>query len=93
MNVAINSLSGTLPLQYGWDPRTKVIVCAARVMCAKEFVIKGYYIFRIIANMGFWILVMTGRALLMSPNGRNASRDGLVKLWEGAFIICNPITL
>ena len=41
--------------------------------------------FYIIANMGFWILVMTGQALLMSPKGRNASRDGLVKLWEGGF--------
>ena len=26
-----------------------------------------------------------GQALLMSPKGRNASRDGLVKLWEGGF--------
>ena len=41
--------------------------------------------FHIFANMGFWLLVMTGRALLMSPKGRNASRDGLVKLWEGGF--------
>ena len=31
------------------------------------------------------VLVMTGQALLMSPKGRNASRDGLVKLWEGGF--------
>ena len=30
-------------------------------------------------------LIMTGQALLMSPKGRNASRDGLVKLWGGAF--------
>ena len=28
---------------------------------------------------------MTGQALLMSPEGRNTSRDGLVKLWEGDF--------
>ena len=41
--------------------------------------------FPIIANMGFWLLVMTGQALLMSPKGQNASRDGLVKLWEGGF--------
>ena len=26
-----------------------------------------------------------GQALLMSPKGQNASRDGLVKLWEGGF--------
>ena len=45
------------------------------------------------ANMGFWFLVMTEQALLMSPKGRNASRDGLVKLWGEAFIICNTITL
>ena len=41
--------------------------------------------FHIIANMGFGLLVMTGQALLMSPKGRNASRDSLVKLWEGGF--------
>ena len=41
--------------------------------------------FHIFANMEFWFLVMTGQALLMSPKGRNASRDGLVKLWEGGF--------
>ena len=29
----------------------------------------------------------------MSPKGRNASRDSLVKLWEGTFIICYTITL
>ena len=29
--------------------------------------------------------MMTGRALLMNPKGRNASRDDLVKLWEGGF--------
>ena len=54
--------------------------------------------FHIIANMGFWFLVMTGRALLMSPKGQNASRDGLVKLWEGGFclfailLLCEIIT-
>ena len=58
---------------------------------AKEFVIERYYIFHIIANMGFWFLI-TGQALLMSPNRRNASRDDLVKLWEGTFIVCNNIT-
>ena len=53
-----------------------------------------FHIFHIIANMGFWFLIMTGQALLMSPKGRNASRDGLVKLWGGGlFIICNTITL
>ena len=35
-----NSLSGTLHFRYGWDSRTKVMVCAARVMCAKEFVME-----------------------------------------------------
>ena len=35
--------------------------------------------------MGFWVLVMMGQALLMSPKGRNTFRDGLVKLWEGGF--------
>ena len=37
--------------------------------------------------MGFWFLVMTGPAQLMSPKGQIASRDGLVKLWEGAFVL------
>ena len=71
--------------------RTKVIACAACVMYAKEFVIERFYIFHISANTGFCFLVMTGQALLMSPKGRNATRDGLVKLWEGFFIICNTI--
>ena len=62
-----------------------------RVMCAKEFVIERFYTFHINANVGFCFSVMTGQALLMSPNGQNASWDGLVKLWEGAFIICNTI--
>ena len=47
--------------------------------CPKEFVIGRYDIFHIIAIMGFCFLVMTGQALLTSPKGRNASRDGLVK--------------
>ena len=34
---------------------------------------------------GVLVLVMTGQALLMSPKGRNASRDGLIKLWKGGF--------
>ena len=59
----------------------------------KDFVIERYYIFHIMANMGFWFLVMTRQALLMSPKGRNTFRDGLVILWKGAFIICNTITL
>ena len=62
-------------------------------MCAKEFVIERCYIFHIIANMGLCFFVMTERVLLMSPNGRNASRNGLVILRERAFIICNTITL
>ena len=73
--------------------RTKMIACAVRVMCTKEFVIKRYYIFHIIENMEFCFLMITGQALLMTPKGRNASRDGLIKLWEGAFIICNTIIL
>ena len=38
-------------------------------------------------------LVVTGQALLVSPKEQNASRDGVVKLWEGTFIICNTTTL
>ena len=47
----------------------------------------------IVANGGFCFLVMTGQALLMSPKGQNESRNGLVKLWEGAFIACNTVLL
>ena len=32
---------------------------------------------------GVLVLVMMEQALLMSPKERNASRNGLVKLWEG----------
>ena len=33
----------------------------------------------------------TGQALLKSPNGQNASRDGRVKLnWVG-YIVCNTL--
>ena len=32
-----------------------------------------------------------GQALLRSPRGRNASRDGLVKL--GWYIVCNTLKL
>ena len=50
---------------------------------------------RMILHLSYYckygVLVMTGQALLMSPKGRNASRNGLVKLWEGAFNICNII--
>ena len=46
------------------EPLTKVIACAARVICAKEFVIEKYYIFHVIANMGFCFLVMMGQAQL-----------------------------
>ena len=34
---------------------------------------------------GVLVLVMMGQALLMSPKGQNASRNGLVKVWEGGF--------
>ena len=40
ISLIINSLSGALHLPYGWDPRTKVMACATRVTCAKEFVIE-----------------------------------------------------
>ena len=93
ISLTINSSSSTLHLRCGWNPLTKVIACAARVMCANEIVIERYYIFHIIANMRFCFLVMTGKTLLMSPKERNASRDGLFKLREGTFIVCNTITL
>ena len=38
--------------------------------------------------MSGFLLLVTGRALLMSPKGRNASRDGLVKIgWVVILII------
>ena len=33
-----------------------------------------------------WFFVMTGQALLMSPKGRSASMDGLVKILEGLLL-------
>ena len=93
ISLTINSSSSTLHLRYVWDPRTKVIACATCEVCAKEFVIERYYLFYIIVNMGFCFLAMTGQALLMSPKGRNASWDGLVKLWKEAFILGNTTVL
>ena len=66
------------------DP-LKICFETARVMCAKKFVVERYYIFDVIASMGLIFDDGTGPA--------NASRDGLVKLWGGALIICNTITL
>ena len=37
---------------YGWDSLTKVIACAARVMCAKELVIERYYFFILLQILG-----------------------------------------
>ena len=42
---------------------------------------------------GVLVLVMTGQDLLMSPKGQNASRDGLVKLWERVFFLLFAILL
>ena len=58
-------------------------MCHARDVC--KGICNRMIHFYIIANMGFWFLVMTGQALLMSPKGRNVPTDGLVKLWEGGF--------
>ena len=41
--------------------------------------------FEISANMGYFASM--GQALLMSPKGRNASKDGLVKLVVGIFLL------
>ena len=81
----VESSGGTLPLQYGWDPLTKVITCVIRVMCAKKFVIEKFYIFHIIANMGYYFLAVTGQALLMSP--------GMVSLNYGSRFILFAILL
>ena len=50
-------------------------------------------ILRIFHIIAIWGLVLTGQTMLMSPKGRNACSDGLVKSWERDFIICNTITL
>ena len=55
----------------------------ARDVC--EEICNGMIHFSCYCKYGVLVLVMTGQALLMSPKGRNASRDGLVKLWEGGF--------
>ena len=43
------------------------------------------YTFKISANVGCFDV--TGQALLMSPKGRNASRDVLVKLIAGVCLL------
>ena len=48
-------------LRYGWDARTKVIACTTREVC-EEICNRMILHFHIIANMGFWFLVMTGPA-------------------------------
>ena len=67
---------------------TRPSLDAFRPVCNRMILHFSYY-----GKYRVLVLVMTGQALLMSPKGRNASRDGLVKLWEGAFIICNTLTL
>ena len=37
--------------------------------------------------MSGFLLLVTGRALLMSPKGRNASKDGLVKIGRVVILI------
>ena len=44
-------------------------------------------VFHIIANMGFWFLVMTGQALLISPKGCNRPGMILSNYGREAFII------
>ena len=41
--------------------------------------------------MSGFLLLVTGRALLMSPKGRNASRDGLFKI--GCVVILIIVSL
>ena len=53
LSLTINSLSGTLHLRYGWDPRNKVIAYTSRVMYAKEFVIERCYVFILLQKCGF----------------------------------------
>ena len=50
-------------------------------ICNRMILNFSYY-----CKYGILVLVMTGQALLMSPKGQNASRDGLDKLWEGGFL-------
>ena len=40
--------------------------------------------------MNGFLLLVTGRALLMSPKGRNASRDGLVKIGRVVYSVMFP---
>ena len=53
LSLTIKSLSDTLHLRYGWDPRTKVIACITRLMCAEGICNRMILHFHIIANMGF----------------------------------------
>ena len=51
-------------------------------ICNRMILNFSYY-----CKYGILVLVMTGQALLITPKGRNASRGGLVKLWEGGFLL------
>ena len=64
----------------------------ARDVC-KEICNRMILHFSYYCKYGVLVFGDDGQALLMSPKGQNASRDGLVKLWEGFFVICNTITL
>ena len=80
-NVAIfsftnNSSNSTLHLRYEWDPRTKVIACAARVMCAKELLIEKGLIFHIVANTG--VLFFGDDETRSADESRDKTRPGMV---------------
>ena len=55
--------------------RSKPGLLASQCFC---MCIVGFFFFLRITLMSGLLLLMTERALLMSPKGRNASRDGLV---------------
>ena len=53
------------------------IPSVSKMQCTTQRVYSNRNLFKTLTSMNI--------ALLMSPKGRNASRDGLVKLWEGGF--------
>ena len=66
-------------ISYQSDSMRRELDVCERI-CNKKLLHFSYY-----CECGVLFLVITEQALLMGPKGRNASRDGLVKLWEGAF--------
>ena len=69
-----------------------MIACAARVMCAKKFLI-GRYIFHMYYKYGVLVFGDDGIGPVDEFKRTKCVQGWSCKLWEGAIIICNAIIL